>query len=143
MHNVLLWIPAFAGMTRREKQNSTKCKYLMQYIYFVYILASKKNGTLYIGVTNDLTRRVLEHKDKIIKGFTSKYGVDKLVYYESYHYVNDAIERETTLKRWKRKWKLELIEKENKYWKDLFYDLTSKEEIEGLRENIKFRDNSI
>lgn len=111
------------------------------HIYFVYILASKRNGTLYIGVTNDLTRRVLEHKDKIIKGFTSKYGVDKLVYYESFQYVNDAIKRETTLKAWKRKWKLELIETENKYWKDLFYDLTSEEEIEGLRENIKFRED--
>ena len=112
------------------------------HIYFVYILASKRNGTLYIGVTNNLIRRVLEHKDKIIKGFTYKYGVDKLVYYESFKYVNDAIKRETTLKAWKRNWKLELIEKENKYWKDLFYDLTSEEVIKGIRENIKFRENN-
>lgn len=112
------------------------------HVYFVYILASKRNGTLYIGVTNDLTKRVLEHKDKIIKGFTSKYGVDKLVYFESYQYINDAIKRETNLKAWKRKWKLELIEAENKYWKDLFYDLTSEEEIKSLRENINFREDN-
>jgi len=111
------------------------------YTYFVYILASKRNGTLYIGVTNDLTRRVLEHKDKIIKGFTSKYGVDKLVYYESYQYINDAIQRESNLKAWKRKWKLDLIETENKYWKDLFYDLVDEEDINAIRENIKDLDN--
>jgi len=111
------------------------------YTYFVYILASKRNGTLYIGVTNDLTRRVLEHKDKIIKGFTSKYGVDKLVYYESYQYINDAIQRESNLKAWKRKWKLDLIEAENKNWKDLFFDLVDEDYIKVIRENIKEREN--
>ena len=66
--------------------------------YYVYILASKRNGTLYTGVTNYLLRRVLEHKDKIIKGFTAKYGVDKLVYYESHNYINNAIQRESNIK---------------------------------------------
>jgi len=111
------------------------------YTYFVYILASERNGTLYIGVTNDLTRRVLEHKDKIIIGFTSKYSVDKLVYYETFQYINDAIQRESNLKAWKRKWKLDLIETENKYWKDLFFDLVDEDDIKAIRENINERDN--
>ena len=111
----------------------------MDHVYFVYILANKRNGTLYVGVTNDLIRRIVEHKYKYIKGFTEKYKVDKLVYYESFKYVNDAIQRESNLKAWKRRWKIELIEKENKYWKDLFYDLTSEEEIKEIRENIEYR----
>jgi putative endonuclease len=114
----------------------------IQRTYYVYILASKRNGTLYIGVTNNLARRVIEHKDKIIKGFTSKYGVDKLVYYETFQYINNAIQRETTIKTWKRKWKLELIETDNKYWKDLFYDLVDEEEIKAIRENIKCRESN-
>lgn len=93
--------------------------------YFVYILASKKNGTLYIGVTNDLLRRVLEHKEKIIKGFTSKYGVDRLVYFETYDYIDKAISREKCLKKWYRKWKIDLIEQENKEGKDLFYEMVT------------------
>ena len=105
--------------------------------YYVYILANKRNGTLYTGVTNNLLRRVLEHKDKIIKGFTSKYGVDKLVYFESHTYINNAIQRESNIKAWKRKWKLELIEENNKEWKDLFYDLITESEIEDLRKIIK------
>ena len=112
---------------------------ISEHIYFVYILASKRNGTLYIGVTNDLTRRVLEHKDNYIKGFTSIYKVHKLVYYESYKYINDAIKREHELKAWRRDWKIKLVEKENKYWKDLFYDLTTPEEIKGIRENMEYR----
>ena len=105
--------------------------------FYVYILASKRNGTLYTGVTNNLLRRVLEHKDKIIKGFTAKYGVDKLVYFESHKYINNAIQRESNIKAWKRKWKLELIEENNKGWRDLFYELISKTEIEDLRKVIK------
>ena len=101
------------------------------------MLASKRNGTLYTGVTNNLLRRVLEHKDKIIKGFTAKYGVDKLVYFESHKYINNAIQRESNIKAWKRKWKLELIEENNKEWKDLFYDLITETEIEDLRKIIK------
>jgi Predicted endonuclease containing a URI domain len=87
--------------------------------YFVYILASKRNGTLYIGVTNNLERRMYEHKNKLIGGFTKKYSVDKLVHYEMTNDVRSAIQREKQLKKRNRKWKLELIEKENPEWKDL------------------------
>jgi putative endonuclease len=91
--------------------------------YFVYILASKRNGTLYIGVTNNLLRRVWEHKNGIIGGFTKKYKVHMLVYYEQGEYVIGIINREKQLKKWNRKWKLELIEKTNPEWKDLYYEL--------------------
>jgi putative endonuclease len=91
--------------------------------YYVYILASKKNGTLYIGITNDLIRRVYEHKNMIIKGFTSKYNVHQLVYYEQTSDIQSAILREKQLKKWKRKWKLNLIEKMNPQWKDLYIDI--------------------
>jgi len=87
--------------------------------YYVYILASKRNGTLYIGVTNDLQRRIYEHKNNLIKGFTQKYDIHNLVYYEETNDINLAIERENNLKNWKRKWKIELIEKSNPTWKDL------------------------
>jgi putative endonuclease len=90
--------------------------------YYIYILASKKNGTLYIGVTNDLERRVLEHKQKINEGFSSKYDVNRLVYFESFQYINDAILREKRLKKWNRQWKINLIEEENKEWNDLSED---------------------
>ncbi len=90
--------------------------------YYVYILASKKNGTLYIGVTNDLEVRVLQHKQKINEGFTSKYDVGLLVYFETFQYINDAIKREKQLKKWNRQWKINLIEEENKDWKDLSED---------------------
>ena len=89
----------------------------------IYILASKKNGTLYIGVTNDLIKRVYEHKAKFVKGFTSKYNVTSLVYYEIYDDINCAISRETRLKGWKRAWKVDLIEKENPHWNDLYESL--------------------
>ena len=89
--------------------------------FYVYILASKINGTLYIGVTGDLIHRVREHKEKKTKGFTKKYKVNKLVYYETYDNPEEAILREKQLKAWKRKWKLELIEKENRDWRDLYY----------------------
>ncbi|APY00410.1 GIY-YIG nuclease family protein [Lacinutrix venerupis] len=87
--------------------------------YYMYILSNKKNGTLYIGVTNDLERRIFEHKKKLIEGFTKKYGLNKLIYFEQFQYINDAIEREKQLKNWNRSWKIELIEKENKDWTDL------------------------
>ena len=90
--------------------------------YYIYILASQKNGTLYIGVTNDLERRVLEHKQKRNEGFSSKYNVNMLVYFESFQYINDAILREKRLKRWNRQWKINLIEEENKEWNDLSED---------------------
>ncbi len=88
--------------------------------YHVYILCSKKNGTLYIGVTNNLARRVFEHKNKITKGFTSKYDVDKLVYAEEYNDVYEALYREKKLKAWKRDWKIKLINEVNPSWNDLY-----------------------
>lgn len=90
--------------------------------YYVYILASKRNGTLYIGLTNNLDRRVLEHKEGVGGKFTSKYHVHMLVYFECYDYVWDAIKREKQLKKYKRQWKINLIEKDNPEWKDLFQD---------------------
>ena len=87
--------------------------------YYVYILASKRNGTLYIGVTNNLERRTGDHKSGIIKGFTQKHGVHVLVYYEWFTDINEAIKREKRLKKWNRAWKLSLIEKRNPQWIDL------------------------
>ena len=90
--------------------------------YYVYIMASKRNGTLYIGVTNDIIRRAYEHKQGIIKGFTQKYKVNKLVYYEMTDDIGYAITRKKRLKAWKRQWKLELIESVNPEWRDLSED---------------------
>ena len=87
--------------------------------YYVYILASKKHGTLYIGVTSDLVRRVYEHKTKAVPGFTTKYGVDKLVLFEMYEDAATAIAREKELKKWRRDWKTRLIEEQNPNWDDL------------------------
>jgi len=91
--------------------------------YYVYILANKRNGTLYIGVTNNLIRRVYQHKKDIVPGFSNKYGVHKLVYYEQVDDVRSAIEKEKQLKKWSRRWKLQLIESTNSYWRDLYDDL--------------------
>ena len=89
-------------------------------VYYIYILASKRNGTLYIGVTNDLKRRVDEHKNNIVEGFTKKYSVHNLVYYEQTEDIQVALQREKQLKKWNRKYKLDLIEKDNLLWKDLY-----------------------
>jgi putative endonuclease len=91
--------------------------------YFVYIMASQKNGTTYIGVTNDLFRRVHEHREKLIQGFSSKNRTTRLVHYEQYADVRDAISREKQLKKWNRAWKIDLIEKANPEWRDLWFDL--------------------
>ena len=104
---------------RRESQLAFQIMYKTSYQYFVYILASKKNGVLYIGVTNDLEKRVLEHKNKIAKGFTSRYNVDKLMYFEKFTSINEAIKREKRLKKWNRQWKVNLIEERNPDWVDL------------------------
>jgi putative endonuclease len=88
--------------------------------YYVYILASRIGGTLYIGVTNDLVRRVHEHRTKAVKGFTSRYGVAFLVYFEAFGDVEIAIVREKQLKRWERAWKIRLIEEKNPNWDDLY-----------------------
>lgn len=87
--------------------------------FFVYILASRRNGTLYVGVTNDLARRLAEHRAKLVPGFTRKYGVDRLVYFEAFDSIVEARAREHTLKRWRRAWKIALIEKLNPEWCDL------------------------
>ncbi|MEO1242339.1 MAG: GIY-YIG nuclease family protein [Pseudomonadota bacterium] len=91
--------------------------------FFVYILASKRNGTLYTGSTDDLARRVWEHKEKIVKGFASDHGVDRLVWYEAHETREAAFTRERQIKEWKRAWKLELIEKDNPEWDDLYETL--------------------
>ena len=91
---------------------------------YVYILANKPRGTLYIGVTSNLVERLHQHRLGIASKFTKKYGVMQLVYYEAHDLVTVAVRRETTLKRWKRDWKIELIEKSNPEWKDLDYTLT-------------------
>lgn len=91
--------------------------------YFVYILASRRNGTLYTGVTGDLSRRVWEHREALTKGFTSKYEVKMLVWYQEFGEVGDAILCEKRIKRWRRDWKLQLIEKENPQWLDLYETL--------------------
>ena len=90
--------------------------------YYLYIITNKKNGVLYIGVTNNLERRMFEHKNKLIKGFSSRYNLDKLVYLEVYQYVEDAIKREKNMKKWKREWKINLIVEDNPDWGDLSKD---------------------
>ncbi|MGA2996657.1 GIY-YIG nuclease family protein [Bradyrhizobium sp.] len=91
---------------------------------FVYMLASKRNGTLYVGVTNDLARRVAQHKAKLVPGFTRQYGVDLLVYFEIFDSTLQARAREHSLKRWRRNWKIALIEKLNADWRDLSEELS-------------------
>jgi putative endonuclease len=91
--------------------------------FFVYVLASKRNGTLYVGVTNNLARRLSEHKAKLVPGFTRKYDVNRLVHFEAFDSVLEARAREHSLKRWRRAWKIALIEKFNIGWRDLTEDL--------------------
>ncbi len=91
--------------------------------YYVYVMASKRNGTLYIGVTGDLIKRVYEHKNNLIEGFTNQYNIHTLVYFEQHQDINQALTREKQLKKWNRKWKLRLIEKENPDWRDLYDEI--------------------
>ena len=93
-------------------------------LYFVYILASERNGTLYVGVTGDLVRRVWEHRQKAVPGFAATHGVVRLVWYEAHASVEQAILREKRIKRWRRQWKLELIEAANPTWRDLYDELS-------------------
>ena len=88
--------------------------------YYVYLLASDRNGTLYLGVTNDIVRRVYEHKSKAVAGFTKRYAVDKLVWFELYDDPTNAITREKELKKWRRAWKIRLIEELNPHWIDRY-----------------------
>ena len=92
-------------------------------MYYVYILVSEKNGTLYIGVTNNLIKRVWQHKNNEVEGFTKKYNTHSLVYFEQTTDVKSAIEREKQLKHWNREWKIKLIEEKNPSWNDLYDDL--------------------
>ncbi|MBN9004978.1 MAG: GIY-YIG nuclease family protein [Rhizobiales bacterium] len=92
--------------------------------YYVYLLASRKDGALYIGVTNDLVRRVYEHRTKSVPGFTSRYNIAKLVWFEVYDDPVAAISREKEIKKWRRAWKIELVEAENPDWIDLYDSIT-------------------
>lgn len=106
--------------------------------YFVYILTNKKDGVLYIGFTDDLARRMFDHKNKLFEGFTKKYNVDKLVYYETFSSIEEAMIREKRLKKWNRLWKIELIEKENRNWIDLsnnFQRITSLDFLKNMYSN--------
>jgi putative endonuclease len=108
---------------------------------YIYFMSNQSNNVLYVGVTNNLVRRVAEHKAKINKGFTCKYNVNKLVYFEQFHLINDAIAREKQIKNWKREWKNELITKQNPDWVELSDSIgvddelieATKVQYEGLR----------
>jgi len=104
----------------------------MEYkISYIYIMANKPKGVLYIGVTSNLVNRAYQHKNNLIAGFTSQYNLYFLVYYEIFDNIREAITREKQLKNWKRQWKIELIEKENPDWKDLYYEITDPESSSG------------
>jgi putative endonuclease len=92
-------------------------------MYYVYILASRRNGTLYTGVTSDLLKRVYEHRNNLVEGFTKRYAVHSLVWYESTGDIAPAIQREKQIKKWNRAWKIELIERTKPQWKDLYDDI--------------------
>jgi putative endonuclease len=106
------------GLTGQSSKHKTQ--FVRERVYYVYILASRIGGTLYVGVTSDLVRRVYQHREKLLKGFTEKYGVSRLVYYEAFGEIGAAIRREKQLKRWNRAWKVQLIEKKNPNWDDLY-----------------------
>jgi len=93
--------------------------------YYVYMLASRPGGTIYIGVTNDLIRRVYEHKTGAVDGFTKQYNVQRLVYFESYPDVRDALQREKNMKHWPRAWKTQLITRDNPSWRDLYDEIAA------------------
>jgi putative endonuclease len=91
--------------------------------FYVYLLASRRHGTLYLGITRDLVRRVHEHKSHEVRGFSARYAVDRLVWFEVYDHPTDAIAREKLLKKWRRDWKIRLIEEQNPDWRDLYPSL--------------------
>ncbi len=97
-------------------------------LYFVYILASQRNGTLYTSVTNDVIRRAWEHKEQVVEGFTKKHGVHILVWYEMHEDINVAIAREKQIKGWNRAWKIKMIERDNPQWRDLYDKLIGRNE---------------
>ena len=94
-------------------------------MFFVYLLASRPHGTLYVGVTSNLAQRVWQHKSKAVPGFTLRYGVDRLVWFESHSLWETAIRREKQIKEWRRAWKIQLIESDNPHWIDLYYGLSN------------------
>ena len=96
---------------------------MMDKQFYVYMLASKRNGTLYIGVSSNIVQRIWQHKNKMVEGFTKRYNVDRLVYYETHSNAESAITREKQMKKWRRDWKIRLIERENPDWKDLYDDI--------------------
>lgn len=108
------WIPGSALRAAPERRSRRKLS------YYVYLLASRKYGTLYVGVTSELIRRVYEHKSKVIPGFTAKYAVDRLVWFECHDDPSFAIMREKEIKKWRRDWKISLIEENNSDWLDLY-----------------------
>jgi putative endonuclease len=93
--------------------------------FFVYILANQPNGTLYTGVTSNLVQRVWQHREGVVEGFTKKYGVKKLVFFEAHETAESAITREKQIKKWERAWKIELVERENPEWRDLYSIITA------------------
>lgn len=97
----------------------------MEKYFYVYILASDRNGTIYTGVTSNLPKRIWEHKEKFVEGFTKQYEIDKLVWYEQHENAEIAITREKRIKKWNREWKVRLIEEANPYWNDLYFTLTA------------------
>jgi putative endonuclease len=117
-----LVIPAKAG-THPKKLSITNYKEIYPMQYYVYILASKKYGTLYTGVTSNLVERVYQHKTNYVEGFTKKYRVHSLVYYEIHEDIQEAILREKQIKKWYRNWKINLIEEGNPHWLDLYHEI--------------------
>jgi putative endonuclease len=126
--------PAFAGddrvyqyppNARLDPQFSDRkvCCMASDADYFVYILASKIGGTIYVGVTNDLIRRIFDHKSNVVDGFTKKYSIHHLVYFEQFDDIENAIKREKRIKKWNRNWKIRLIEESNPNWTDLYPNL--------------------
>jgi putative endonuclease len=109
-------------------------------LYFVYLLASKRHGTLYCGVTNDLLGRVYQHKTKTEQGFTARYNVTRLVWFESHELINNAITREKRIKRWRRAWKIELIEHSNPQWRDLYFELGGADPDEIVPAGLRMRE---
>ncbi len=129
MHGVFridrcVWVPVFGsaetGMTLGERRENICGTNTEAMSYYVYILASGQHGTLYVGVTNSLARRIAQHKAKQIAGFTKRHDVDRLVWWRAYGEVTEAIGFEKRLKRWRREWKVNLIESENPKWGDLY-----------------------
>lgn len=110
--------------------------------YYLYILASRKNGTLYIGVTSDLIKRVWQHKQKLVEGFTQKYNVSVLVYFEEYSDVKDALKREKNMKAWQRQWKIKIIEENNPNWEDLYSKIVQKQNDYFLDPSIRWDDKT-